>query len=183
MSRVPEWFATLATKHRVLTVSAFVAIAVGLGLAIPSLLVDPTPQRLTASSIADQERVAAEFRTHFGNPDHIVMVLVDADDVLAPEPLAYVHRLSSAFAAMDRVQRVESITATSLALPGASNEPEGSLEDLETLEELDDIQEPAVDPALEEALGALVRAAPERFPMGLGTLADRLGSIRFGPAI
>ena len=186
LSRIPEWLAALATKHRVLAVGGFMLVALGLAAAIPTLVVDPTPQRLTASSIADQERVATEFGAHFGNPDHIALVLIDAEDVLAPEPLAYVHRLSTAFQGMDLVEHVASITTTSLALSVADGavEDTGGLEDLEDLEDLDDLgEEPAVDPALEAALGALVLAAPERFPMGLGTLADRLSAVRFARPI
>lgn len=184
MNRLPIWLATLATKHRALVVVAFVAGALGLGLAIPKLVVDPTPQLLTASSIEDQGRISAAFEEHFGNPDHIVLVLVDADDVLAPEPLAYVHRLSRALKAMEHVDSVQSITATSMPLPStgsdASAEDLGAfdLDDLDALEE-----EPLVAPEVEDALGALVLASPERFPMGLGTVAERLGAVRFGPAI
>src|SRR5690606_14987309 len=126
----------------------------------------------------------------FGNPDHVVLLLVQAEDVLAPDALAYVHRLATSFRDQDYVDRVEGITVTPLAVPVAEGggEDAGSLEDagtLEDLEGLDDLdEEPAVDPAIEDALGTLVQAGgPERFPMGLVTIADRVGAIRYGPAV
>lgn len=184
MNRVADAFARLVTKHRALTVGGFLVVAGAMALALPTLVADPFPQRLTASSVADQERVADEFQAHFGNSDHVTLVLIDADDVLAPEPLAYIHRLSVALSKTPRVARVESITITPLALP--SDDADEAPVELESLEDLDlDALEdtPQVAPALEEALGALVRAAPERFPLGLGTLAERLGSMRYGPAV
>ena len=46
-----------------------------------------------------------------------------------------------------------------------------------------DAEEPPVDPEVEDALGALVQSSPERFPMGLGTIAERMGDVRYGAAV
>ncbi len=146
----------------------------------------------------NQAQVSAEFNRRFGNPDHVVLLLVEAEDVLAAAPLGYVHLLATSFADKAYVNRVEGITVTPLAVPmdpdGETADDGGgeTLDDLGDGETLDDLggetldevgDEPAVDPAVEDALGALVLAAPERFPMGIGTIANRLGTIRYGRAI
>ena len=78
----------------------------------------------------------------------------------------------------DYVTRVEGITVTPMAVP--IDEPVG--EGLDDLDDLDD-DDPEVDPAIEDALGQLVQAAPEHFPMGLGTIAERLSTVRYGPVV
>jgi hypothetical protein len=196
--RLLDAIAELVTRRRGPVLGAIALVTLAAGAWIPTLVADPTPQQLTASSIEDQAEISAAFNRRFGNPDHVVVLLVQADDVLDPEPLRYVHRLATTFRERDYVDRVEGITVTPLAIP--VDEPDGggatlddlagedleSLDELETLDELeggDPAGDPPVDPALEDALGALVRAAPEHFPMGTGSIANRLGAIRYGPAV
>ncbi|MBZ0122144.1 MAG: MMPL family transporter [Sandaracinaceae bacterium] len=181
MNRLLDSFARLVTQRRAIALGFIALLTAGTAAWIPTLRVDPTPTQLTASSIEDHERISAAFRSRFGDPDHIVVLLIRARDVLDPAPLAYVHRLSQDLRGRPNVARVDSITTTPLSLEAPpSEDAAGTLEDLD---ELDAEPEPAVDPEIERALGALVSAAPERFPMGLGTMADRFAEVRFAPAV
>lgn len=185
--------ARFVTRRRGPALAFIAVLTVATGVWLPTLVTDPTPQQLTASGVENQAEISAAFNRRFGNPDHVVLLLVQAEDVLAPDALAYVHRLATSFREQDYVERVEGITVTPLPVPVAEEgEGAGTLEDLggetledlggDTLEDLD--EEPAVDPAIEEALGTLVRVGgPERFSMGLMTIADRVGAIRYGPAV
>lgn len=186
MQRLTHAIAELVTRRRGLVLGLIALVTLAAGAWIPTLVADPRPQALTASSVAEQAEISAAFNRHFGNPDNVVVLLVEAEDVLASEPLGYVHRLARLFEGEDYVERVEGITVTPLAVPAEDDEPDaGGLDDLEDLEGLDDLEdeEPEVDPEIEDALGALVQTSPERFPMGLGSIAERLGSVRYGPAI
>ncbi len=192
MRALIDAIAELVTRRRGLTLGLIGLVTLVTGGFIPSLVADPRPQQLTSSSIDSQAQINASFSARFGNPDHVVVLLVEADDVLAEEPLAYVHRLARRFAAEDYVERVEGITVTPFAIP--IDEGEGGLDDLDDLDDLDgggldaldalDQDEgEELDPEFEDALSAIVLADPARFPMGLGTIADRLSGVRYGPAV
>lgn len=170
--------ARFVTHRRGPALGVIALLTIATSVWLPTLVIDPTPQQLTASSVENQAEISAAFNRRFGNPDHVVLLLVQAEDVLAPDALGYVHQVARAFASKPYVSRVEGITVTPMALP--ASESAGSLDDLD---DLDDDDDPPVDPELERALGALVRASPERFPMGLGTIAERLGAVRYGPAV
>lgn len=178
MNRLIDAIAELVTQRRGLVLAAIAVVTLALGAWIPTLVIDPRPQQLTASSVEDQAEISAAFNERFGDPDHVVVLLIEADDVLAEEPLAYVHRLARSFAEEEYVERVEGITVTPLAIFIDEDDPDGG--DQGDLDDLED-EEPEVDPEIEDALGVLVRSDPERFPMGLATLADRLGSVRYSP--
>ncbi len=188
--------ARFVTHRRGPALGVIALLTIATGIWIPKLVADPTPQQLTASSVENQAEIAASFNRRFGNPDHVVLLLVEAEDVLAPSALGYEHRLATSFESKEYVDRVEGITVTPLAVPVGDEAEDGgeTLDDIgdggETLDDigdggetLDDVGEPAVDPEVEDALGALVLAAPERFPMGVGTIANRLATIRYGRAI
>lgn len=181
MKRLIDAIAELVTRRRGLVLAAILAVTVFTGAWIPTLVADPRPQQLTISGIEQQAEIAAAFNERFGNPDHVVVLLIHADDVLALEPLAFVHHLARSFEARDYVERVEGITVTPLAVPIDPEDPApgGGLDDLDDLED----EDPEVDPAIEDALGVLVTSDPGRFPMGLATIADRLGAVRYGPAV
>ena len=196
MNRFLDAFADLVTGRRALMLGIIGVITVGLGVWIPQLVADPTPQQLTASSVQNQAQISADFNARFGNPDHVVVLLVEAEDVLAPEPLGYVHRLARAFQDEVYVDRVDGVTVTPFALPAAPEEvglddldDAPSLDDLddEDLEGLDALEDApdddSIDPELEDALGVLVQTSPERFPMGLGSIASRMADVQYGAAI
>ena len=53
---------------------------------LPDLETDPRPQELTVSSVENQREINAAFHRRFGNPDHVVVLLVSAialDGVMA----------------------------------------------------------------------------------------------------
>jgi len=176
--------ADLVTRHRGWALGIIGLLTLATGSFIPTLVADPRPQQLTSSSIDSQAAVNASFSERFGNPDHVVVLLVEADDVLAEEPLAYVHRLARRFEGEDYVVRVEGITVTPFPIPVADDDSDpGGLDTLDTLDTLDDEGEDEVDPAVSDALGALALSDPERFPMGMITIADRLGGVHYGPAV
>lgn len=191
MQRFIDAIAETVTRRRGAALALIGAITVATGMWLPDLETDPRPQELTVSSVENQREINAAFHRRFGNPDHVVVLLVSADDVLEPGPLAYTHQLARTFEAEDYVTRVEGITVTSLPVPAAeSEEPEGGLDDLDhlgDLDDLDDLGDPDegqdVPPELEDALGVLVTTSPERFPMGLGSIADRMGEVRYGPVV
>jgi predicted RND superfamily exporter protein len=178
MNALLDALARFVTERRTLAVLVVVVPTIVMGTFLRSLVADPTPSRLTSSGVVDAEEVEARFVEAFGDPDRIALLVVQAEDVLAPEALTYLHRLSESFEDADYVERVESLTAVRLRLPGAAEEEEEelSLDDLETLDELDD--EPDVDPEIEAALGRIAAAEPLRFPLGLQTIAARAEDFR-----
>ncbi|UJR79784.1 SSD domain-containing protein [Sandaracinus amylolyticus] len=162
--------AAVVTARRrtvLLLVAMFVTFA---AIQLPRLQTDSSPENLLISygGYADRARV---FRESFGDTDSVVAILVEAADATQLEPLRYVHRLSKHLASQDYAVRVESLTVT--PLPGARVEAEATLDDLEGL---DDLEEPdSADARAEAALQVLVAAEPERFPMGLYSVAERVG--------
>lgn len=186
MHAILDAIARFVTRRPGPALGLIAALTVATGVWLPTLVTDPTPQQLTASGVENQAEIAAAFNRRFGNPDHVVLLLVSAEDVLSAPALAYVHRLATTFREADYVDRVEGITVTSMAVPIGevdAGQDAGSLEDLEALEDEED-DEPEMDPEVEAALSALIAAGgPTRFPMGLMTVGDRLGGVRYGPAI
>ncbi|MFK7985004.1 MAG: RND family transporter [Sandaracinaceae bacterium] len=197
MKRLIDGIAHAVTRRRAQVLLSVAIVCAASAVWIPSLEADPRPQTLTASSLENQAQISARYRERFGNPDHVVVLLIRADDVLAPGPLDYVHQVATAFQGRDYVSRVEGITVTPLAYRAdeVSEETLDGLDDGETLDDLgggetlDDLGgDPTgagqdIDPALEAALGQLVLAAPEYFPMGLGTLANRMAEQTYGPIV
>lgn len=90
----------------VLAVLAVTALA---GVGLPRVGADFTPEDLFAD-FGDQARASAEFREAFGNTDNILIVLVQADDVLRVDVAGYVHSLSRTLAAEELSDRVDSMT-------------------------------------------------------------------------
>jgi hypothetical protein len=161
---LPRW------RRPVLVVLALVtALLVG---QIPKLRAVFAPEELVPPRPAEAARIDAVLGGFRGREEPL-LVLLQAPDVLAPEPLRYAHRLARTFEARDWVARVESLTTTPLPRPAAPAADEGLT--LDTLE--DDLEdgpprEPGPGPALEEALGRVVASDPARFPMGLASLGE-----------
>lgn len=178
--------ARFVTRYRVFSIGVILIACGALATQIPRLKVDSSPEQLLASFEGQQE-LTEQLRTSFGASDDVLVLLVRADDVADPASLSYVHRASRHFAAASYVQRVESITATPVARrePGASRSTtSATLEDL-ALEDLDGAEEPTEDvsPEVEDALSALVIAEPERYPLGLASLAPILDEIHVAPLV
>ena len=100
------------------------------------------------------------------------LLLVSAEDVLSAEAVAAQHALATA---------VGGRGMTTLALPRVVRPEVRSLDDLEpALEpdldlELDGDEEGDLSPEMQDALDAFIATTPERFPLGMITLAERLG--------
>ncbi len=172
-------FAELVTTQRklvLLGVALFVAFCAA---QLPHLQTDTAPENLIISFGGYEERVR-EFRSYFGDTDSVIVLLVTADDVTQLAPLRYVHQLSRHFKGAREVHRVASLTVT--PLPGAYVEDEGaSLDDLGSLDDLPAEDGPAdpdeaMAPEDRDALERLIAMAPDRFPLGLLTVADRVGA-------
>lgn len=185
LTRFLDLWATVVTRHRAIVLGVM-AILVGFCAAnLPFLTTDTAPENLLISFGDYHERVDS-FRERFGDTDSFVALLVVADDVLTLEPLQYVHELSSAFAEDERVARVRSLTATPLPIAPLDDEggldtledddEGGGLDDLEALEEEEEAAPP--DRRWERATETLVQARPDRFPLGMITVADRVGGER-----
>ena len=146
---------------------------------IPKLRVDPTPEKLLASG-PESEGTGDRFRTTFGSNEGVLMVLVQAPNVLERPVLHYVHTLSRGLARLSGVERVESLSLT--PLPRAADAPEET-----TLDDLDEADPADAAPSARaiEALSGLVEADPQHFPGGLAALSERAsqGQIAWRPAV
>lgn len=180
--RLLDSWAALVTRRRGVVlgiVGVFVAIC---AVNLPRLTTDTAPENLLISYGGYHERVQ-EFRRRFGDTDSVVAVLVVGADVLSLEALTYVHRLTNELGTEESVVRAVSIT--SVPVPAPADDPGseslddlGSLEDLEDLGDLDGGALPEDDPRFERALERLVASDPARFPLGMLTVADRVGGDR-----
>jgi len=170
--RFLDAMASFITRRRgpILGVLAVFVVVCAAGL--PRLQADSSPENLLVSFQGYAARVQA-LHEAFGDHDSVVAILVEADDVTQRVPLGYVHQVATAFRDDPRVVRVEGLTTT--PMPGARPSP--SADTLDTLDTLDDEGPgPApVEPAIEAALETLVASAPDLFPMGLYSIAERVG--------
>lgn len=176
-------WASFVTRRRGLVLAILGVLLAVCGANLPFLATDTAPENLLIS-YGDYDRRVDSFRRHFGDTDSVVALLVEAEDVLSLAPLGYVHQLSSAFESDENVIRVRSITTTPLPLDMEGGD-EGGLDELEGggLDDLEDLDEeggalPETDPRWERAIEVLVQARPDRFPLGLMTVADRVGGER-----
>ncbi len=161
-------FASFVTRRRGLVIAAVVGIAIFCASQLPRLRMDSSPDDLMMSQ-GDYAADAREFRARFGDTDSVVVLLVAADDVTSLGALQYVHDLSRHFQGESIVDRVESVTVTPLA---GAPPPEGS----ESLDDLaSDQDSDAPTPSVEHALEVLMASEPERFPLGLVSVVERVG--------
>ncbi|MCB9632350.1 MAG: MMPL family transporter [Sandaracinus sp.] len=153
---------------------------------------DPSVENLISSYEGEAlgERIAERFRADFGDTDRVMMVLVEAPDVLQREPLQYLHDVTRHVTEEDWVDRVVSLTETPMPrritpveetggfddleeeLGGGDDEGGGGFDSLE--EELDQPDQDDFAPGVVDALVSLVEADPERFPGGFRELGLRL---------
>ena len=187
LERLLDSVAVTVTRRR-----GAVLICVGLFVVfcatqIPRLQTDSSPENLIISFGGYEERVA-DFQRYFGDTDSVAVLLVEAPDATQQAPLGYVHQLSRHFQGEPSVVRVESLTVT--PLPGAEPPESDTLdtldqEGLDDLDTLDDLEggeaELEIEPRYQAALETLIASEPERFPMGLYTVADRVGGATGGP--
>jgi predicted RND superfamily exporter protein len=177
LDRFIDRFAEIVTGQRKLVLLVIALIVAFFAAQIPRLETDTAPENLIISFGGYEQRVH-EFRSYFGDTDSVIVLLVTADDVTQLAPLQYVHDLSRHFQSTHEVHRVASLTVT--PLPGASVEDDdATLDDLTLDEAPDDGETGAEDemsPEDRTALEALIASAPDRFPLGLITVAERVGA-------
>ena len=112
---VGSWLETLSNvviRYRVLVIVAILVVFLVAGAQTSNLTADFTPQDLF-TTFEDEQAVLEEFKEVFGNTESVLLILVEADDVLRTEVVQYVHDLSLHFETAGYVERLESITATS----------------------------------------------------------------------
>jgi predicted RND superfamily exporter protein len=107
-------FARFVTQRRGLTLALVFAAVAAAGAQLPALRADFTPQDLFTTYEAGREE-AERFKATFGQTDNVLLLLVEAEDVLSVEALGHIHLLSTLLAAAPFAERVDSITATSVA--------------------------------------------------------------------
>jgi hydrophobe/amphiphile efflux-3 (HAE3) family protein len=175
-----RWIARITTTRRAPVLLALGVIAVGLATQVPKINVDPSIDSLIASH-EGAEDVGPAFEADFGDSSKTLVLLVEAEDILTIESLQYLHDLSGAVGRHDWVESSVSLTRTPMPRRvEADLEASGGLDELEAmddenydpdapLEEEDDFE-----PAVVDALVALVEADPERFPGGFATLGSQL---------
>ncbi len=136
-------------------VATLTALAVGGIVALPALEMRLEPRALLPDAPAI-DAVEAELGERFGRPlGPLVLVQVHADDVLADDALAAIHRLTRALEAEPTVARVQSPTNVPLPVPSDGDEAQADAE-------LD-------------ALLTLIEAHPDAFPHGLTSVAEATG--------
>ncbi len=181
LDRWIDRFAEIVTGQRKVVLLGVFLLVAFCAAQLPRLQTDTAPENLIISFGGYEERVR-EFRSYFGDTDSVIVLLVTADDVTQLAPLQYVNDLSRHFKQVQEVHRVASLTVT--PLPGAYvDDSDASEGDLGSLDDLDDLEgEPSADagdemaPGDREALERLIALAPERFPLGLITVGERVGA-------
>lgn len=119
--------AVLAHRRRVLL--ALLAVTAVAAAMLPRLDADFSPTEMFAQ-LGDEQRVGATFRAELGVTDNVLVVLVEADDVLEPDPLRVIHDASAAMVDIDGVAAVMSVTTVPIprrTAPAAPVNPGDSL--------------------------------------------------------
>lgn len=156
-------------------------VLIGLALAslaasamIPRLRAEFAPEELVPSMPEEAARIEAVLGP-FGDHEAPLLILIRAPDVLSLEALRFEHHIAQHFAREAWVERVGSITVT--PFPHLARFETDDV----TLATLDEGDEGEPDEALARALST----DPVRFPMGLLSLAERLGGRRvvIGPLV
>jgi hypothetical protein len=175
VATVLDVLAAVVTKRRVVVLVPLVIATAVLASQIPNLKADPTPERLLASYEGNDAAQEEEFEKTFSVRDKVMVVLLEAEDVLTQRNLQYVHGLTRHFDEQSWVERAESVTVMPLPRFEAAEE-ELTLEDLEAEMGGDEggTAEQELDPGVLDALSALVDTAPQQFPDGLGGLTARM---------
>ena len=101
-----------------LTALLLAAIAAIVTLGVPS---DFSPQALF-TTFEEQQVIDERFEAVFGETENVALYVVTAPDVLTPTVLSYVHALSLAHEGAPFVDRIESVTVSSIPRGGAEAE-------------------------------------------------------------
>jgi predicted RND superfamily exporter protein len=168
--------ADLVTRHRRAVLVAVALVTAVCAAALPRLQTESSPENLLISFEGYSEQVD-RFRESFGDTDNVMVLLVEADDATSLPALRYQNVLARRMAEEPEVLRVDGLTVSPIPRgpsAAAGVEDVGTLDDLDALEdELDEGPAAPADVEVEAALQALVESARDRFPLGLGSVAER----------
>jgi predicted RND superfamily exporter protein len=123
VARLMDRLARLVLGHRLVFVLGTVLFTAGAGVLALRIRVDFTVQELFAEADPEIEYLR-EFNERFGPDDHLLLVLVEARDVFAPDVLRFVGELTRRAARLAGVRRVESLTT----LSDLGNTEEGAID-------------------------------------------------------
>jgi hypothetical protein len=159
-------------RHRVAVLAGLLATAAAIGSFAPGIEAHFEPEELVAPD--ERARDAHEaMRRAFGEEEQALVIVIEAPDVLELETLRWMHRTALALGRDPSVRRVESPTTTPLpheAPPAPATD--ATLDELDDLDEDDAAPSPVDSPAL-RALGTIAAADPQRWPMGMLSIAER----------
>jgi predicted RND superfamily exporter protein len=159
-------------SHPKLVLVLLGALSLALAAQLPKLHANPSPRALLASADSAQQRLEDEGRALFGSANNTVLIVLSSEDVLRRAPLAYVHRLSGALRALPHVERVDALTRVPW--------PKLKLESA-TLDELGNAKPENAE--LLQASSDLVASAPDVFPLGLISLAEKTAGKTIEPLV
>jgi predicted RND superfamily exporter protein len=165
-SRFMERLADTVASHPRTLLALLAVVSAFLAFQLRNLTADPSPRALLASADPEQEKLEAQARTYFGSTDNVIVVVLSGNEVLQQPALEYEHKLAAALLAMPHAERVDALTR--VVWPKRVAEQEGTLDDLDAVDEADE--------ASPNALGAaadLVAARSDVFPNGVASLAEK----------
>lgn len=176
-----SWCARQAIERRTAILLTTLVLTVLAALQLPRLQREPSPSALTESANTDLFRAEQAFRKRFGSNEELIVAVVSSPEgLLTREMLGYLYGFTEFAARLPTVQRVDGITHAPFRKEQSAEEATAAL----TLDNLKEQEDPlADDPELLSALSDVVAAAPERFPMGLVSLSERMQGATYGPLI
>jgi predicted RND superfamily exporter protein len=173
-----DWLARLVTRRRGLVVGALLVLTLGLASQIPKIETEPAVENLISSFEGRKRDATSELAQWFGPERKVILLLVEADDVLEPKQLERIHDLSLRFSKKPWVDHVDSITDTPIAhrVPKEPEEEEVPTEDSLDLDDLDTLEEEETDSDVFNALLDIIESDPERFSGGIARLGPELSA-------
>ncbi len=201
-----NWLANLVTQRRKLVVWVSILVTAAFATQIPKLRADPAPESLLSSFEGEEYAlIQKRFEEWFGKRREAVLILVEADDVLALDTLQQIHDISLQFESQPWVEKVAGITTLNIPrrVKGAGGEEapdtggegleglqeveigddEGGLDDLDDLDDLDTLdtaEEADAQADLEDdafnALLDIIESDPDRFPGGIAEVGPALSA-------
>ncbi|MFW6197938.1 MAG: hypothetical protein ACOC5B_03660, partial [Myxococcota bacterium] len=127
----------LVIRRRLWVLIPIVVVTAVLGSRIPDLEADPAPERLLASFEQDDGFFDAveDFESNFGSTDRVMVLVLQADNVMSLENLRYLHKVSRHFRNEPWVERADSLTL--LPLPRIRSQS-ATADEAPTLDDLDE---------------------------------------------
>ena len=179
--RLLDGLAYAVTQKRSLVLGLLLATTAAFASQIPNIQTDPAPENLLSSFEDPGEHISTQFQEWFGTSDKVIVLLVEAENVLSVEPLQYVHGLSRHFKDEPWVERVDSLTVLNLprrvegGSAGKDEDDDFDLDDLDAeetewnSETQDDFEADVMDALLD-----IIESDPQRFPDGIAAIGPKL---------